>query len=60
VDSIEQSSPQCQDKRPNLALLMDLIDALEPELEVHQGPTALWAAELRRELAETLEVLDGG
>ena len=36
--------------------LMDLLDALQPELEVQPGLTNLWASELRRELAETLVV----
>lgn len=44
----------------SLVSLLDLIDALESELEAQPGLTALWAAELRRELVGTLGVTDGG
>ena len=39
-----------------LALLLDVLDVLEPELNELPEPTGLFASELRRTLIETLGV----
>jgi hypothetical protein len=42
---------------PTLSLpgLLDLLDALEPELQALPGLASLWAEELRRDLSEAVK-----
>ena len=51
--------PQPQESsHVSLGALLDLIDALEPELEMLPGLTYLWAVELHRELKMALGTAD--
>ena len=48
------------DSSPDLAMLLDTLDALEVELESLPSPGPLFARELSRSLAETLGVTANG